>query len=320
MDNDKPKALILFMHGFGDNVMATPAVREISKTHKVDILVYNKTLASNLWLNCDFIDNVYDIELARHPRYWNPLAFWCWDRWRVLSKVKSLFNLRDYEKVLFPSIYLFPHFVYVIFPKLLARYHKIDQIGYSLGVKKLATQKTEVYLSHANRKAAVDFVLLNQLSEFDVIIGLHMTTVEKKRDLSPDFCRQIISRLEDELGAVAIVLFGSLDTKKQQEDRYGEHLAGESIFPTFDDRSGLSIMESIALLEVCDLVIAIDSSILHSAMALNVPCLGVFRSYRIKPDQRMLSNEKCMSCFMAEVTTESLVEKSLKLLNREQNN
>jgi ADP-heptose:LPS heptosyltransferase len=292
----KKKLLLIFLHGFGDNIMATPAVKELSQIYDVDIVIYKKTLADKLWNHLDFKHKVYITDLPNHPRYWNPFMFWLKDYWMVKKEIRKIVDLSSYDKVIFSKIYALPHIVYVLAPFLLKRYHKIDQIAYDLGIKELKSKKTFLNIPSENREKGEAFLKENNIKEEDMIITLHLLTVAKERDFPIPKAQEFINKLNNEYKNLSFIILGSKQTFKDEIDRYGAHLQGKNVIYSFNENENEDLMTSAYLIKKSKVFIGVDSGPFHIAGALGINTIGIFRPSRIKSNQRAAFN-KNIYCF-----------------------
>ena len=311
----KRKLLLIFLHGFGDNIMATPAVKELSKIHNVDIVIYKKTLADKLWSNLKFINKVYSIDLPYHPRYWNPIMFWLKDYWMVKKEIKKIVDLSQYDKIIFSKIYTLPHIVYNLAPFLLKRYHKIDQIAYDLGIDDLKNKKTLIKIPNKFIQKADSFLKKHNIGPTDKIMVMHLLTESTaERDFPLPLAQKLVNTLNDEYDNLKFIILGSKYTWVAEFQRYSMHLKGSNIIYTFNNQENEDILTGASLISKSKLFIGIDSGPFHIAGALHVNSIGIFRTNRIKSDQRKAYNENIYCYDNKNIDLTKIREKIKKLL------
>lgn len=311
----KKNLLLIFLHGLGDNIMATPAVKELSEIYDIDIIIYDKTLSDKLWGNLPFINKVYKLSLPYHPYYWNPIKFWLKDYWMVKKEVGNIIDIKKYDKVIFSKIYLLPHFMYILFPFLLKRYHKIDQIAYELGIKNLKNKKTYFNIPLENQKKGEDFLSKHNIGTDDKIITLHLLTVAKERDLSLPLAQKLINKLSLQYRNLKFIILGSSQTHKDEFSRYNMHLSGDNIIYTYGENFQEDILTSAYLIKKSKVFIGVDSGPFHIAGALDVNTIGIFRTARIKSDQRAAFNKNIWCCNDKNININLIIEKIEEFIN-----
>lgn len=307
-EKNKPRLLLIFLHGFGDNIMATPAVRQLASHYLIDIMVYDKTNSQQLWSELSYVNDVISLRLPAHPRYWNPVIFWIKDFWIVTLKILPYIRNRNYKKIIFSKIYIFPHVIYDTFPFLLSRYHKIDQIAYDLGITALISKKTDIQIPSDARLFADAFFKSRELCSKNIIVSIHMTTTEWQRDLDLELVQKVVDQISVELPNILFVMLGTPQSYKDEQLRYGCHVVGSNVIYTFNSEEGIDIMHSAAIIAKSKLFVGIDSSMLHCAGALAVRTVAVFRTKKIKPDQRVAFNSNITSLYCEEVNYNRLLE------------
>lgn len=276
--------------------MATPAVRELSLTHTVDVAVYDETLADKLWENLDFINKVYKISLPNHPRYWNPFLFWLRDYWVVKRRIDELAARTQYSKIIFSTIYSLPHIAYILFPFLLRRYHKIDQIAFDLGIQKLVDRKTVFHVPKSSVQEGEAFLSRHNIKQTDRIITIHALTTDQRRDLPLPSAMRLIERVAAQSTRLRFIILGTKGTYQEEWTRYQMHLQGDHVIYTYADDWNLDLLTCGYLIQRSSVFVGIDSGPFHMAGALGVNTIAVFRSSMIKSDQRKAANDNIV-CF-----------------------
>jgi ADP-heptose:LPS heptosyltransferase len=299
------RLLIVFLHGFGDSVMLTPSLKHLSKKYQIDVVTYDATLSHQLLENLCYVNKVIKVSLGRHPKYWNPIIFWACDYWVILKKVFQCCDLSIYTDIKVVKIYCLPHFMYSFFPFLLKRNHKIDQIAYDLGIKTLQDKKTEVSIPSKNVVSAVKFANLNLINS-KLTVLIHSVTVEKERDIPPEFVNDLISHVLD-IKDSNVVICGSKESYYQIYNREYEYIKSDRVFYTFNSVTSLDIMTVAELIRNSTIFIGIDSSLLHIAGALQVDTIAIFNRSKIKPNQRVAFNKNIYSV-EAQYNSDQLVE------------
>ena len=115
--------------------------------------------------------------------------------------------------------------------------------------------------------------LRSMIGHADGIIGIQATCTSNLRTIPPDYLPGLIELLGS-TGKTKVVLFGKLEYWHGRRLKVDlKNLGGGDIINLVDR---LDIQDLVPLVSLCDLVIAPDSSAIHIAGALNIPCLALF--------------------------------------------
>lgn len=296
--------------------MATPSIKELSKSYLVDIAVYSKTQSYFIWSNSPHINHTYNIVLDSHPRYWNPIIFWLFDYWKVKKKLRANIDLSSYHKVIFSKIYYFPHFIYNYLPFFFQRRHKIDQIAIDLNVPSLSFKKTSISIPKINNNLALNFLDLNNISIVnDIIVCMHLITVEQARDIHQDQALDVTFKLSLIFKNIKFIILGSTETSFLEVARYKKPISGINIYKTYSQTSQLDILTAASLISKSHLFIGIDSSMLHIAGALNIDTVAVFNTKKIKSVERVAYNENIKCIDYPNSTSENIYNLAFQVLD-----
>lgn len=241
----EPGERVLFAswHGLGDNVMLTPALRKFRQAHpgcEVGLLGLRRfgENLTGLLSGLDFIDAIYPVL----PDAWNDFASYQEGVDAVKRCAMDFAYARGYDRLVILPTEKLPGY----------RMHKVFRFAREVGVEyaNFAELRTEL----AVREESVEEVkfFLEQYQPPRLL--LHTKAGNPAKNLSPDITEEILTNFPTH----TILEFGGKTSTR-------------SIPVPEND------MEfSKALVACVDLVIAIDSVVMHIAGALERPCLAIF--------------------------------------------
>lgn len=259
----KKQVLIVYLHGIGDHLMATSAIREYKRQHpdtEISLLALNHPACAEIWTNNPDIKRVLFSSLNRNPRYGSPL-FWLRDYWRILADIN-----RVQKRYGFAHVYNIVHFympgkIYPYLPFSRYRRHKSEIVAKQLGV--VLQQKTYVFhLPHHVKQLARTFFARHHLLR-KKIVGLHYTASTQNKSLSSLQVRMILSELLTKKCHVLIL-------SHLPEPSWLHYVRGVTWYQSH------SLLKTAALLERCHHFIGVDSGIAHLAAAVGTPSLVLY--------------------------------------------
>jgi ADP-heptose:LPS heptosyltransferase len=250
------KVLFGFWHGLGDNIMAIPALRELSRTEPelgIGWAVRKDIDVAGVLEGCPYIDRVhpvfpdpwgstftgrylrgrmYALRIRGFQRVLRRLAkSEGYDRWVVVTTLPEMARSREYRSI---------------------RYHKIFRIAQELGVKVRDT-RTEVYIEEDDRKRAKRF--LRGLPRPHIF--LHREASITRKEISAEEAISLTSKWN---GGTVI------------------ECGNETVVPGSRRLDLSDIRRNIAIIESCDRAVCIDSANMHFAGALVRPLTAVFKT------------------------------------------
>ncbi len=261
----KRRILIVFGHAIGDNIMLSPVIRQLRADYPnayIALAGLKYLPIRELWQYNPRINHYEDLDFEYNPRFWNPVMFYLVDYWRLrreASKLKK--KLNAYE-------------VYIIKIRkfFTSKQHKTKLIASELGIK-VEDMAPELFLDKIHYKKAREFLNQHNLSESDLIIGLHRTAGDYKRKAwSIDEAQKFI----DSLPEAKFIVFNSTQSYKDEERYEQKHLHGRNLISIPIPSPPLLV--SAALISYCKVFIGTDSGLAHIASALKVPTLVLFRN------------------------------------------
>ncbi len=244
-DQRKERVLTVSWHGLGDQVMLTPSLRKFKAAHpQAEITLlglkrFGRTL-TELLSGLSFVDQVLPIL----PDAWNDFDDYPTGVGTVMRDAQAFADGNGFDRVVFLPTQRKPGY----------RLHKIFRFAEELGVSfdSLEELQTELSVCPEARERAAAFV--RDYSK--PLLVVHATAGNAPKTLPAKAVAQLIAQYP------GYTVF-----------EFGRHSTSRSIRVPEDD------MEfSKALIERADMVIAIDSVVMHIAGAFRRPCLAVFTS------------------------------------------
>lgn len=178
------KTLIVFWHGIGDCILATPALRRYAKDNpdkEVHMAVTKPVVSSRFFEGCPYVKGTV---LIRNP--WDIKGGYRRGKRVVRQEVRRIAEKEGFSKVLFVE----QHWSHGI--------HKLERTARELGVE-LDDTSYDVFITEEQRRDAKRFLKKRGLSRF---VFLHRRTDIPKKNLSLKEARRFIKK---QWGAVPVV-------------------------------------------------------------------------------------------------------------------
>ena len=241
--DEKTRVLFVAWHGLGDNVMLTPALRKYKEQHPDHYIAvaglrrFGKTL-QQLLSGLPFVDQV----IAELPDAWNDFNDYQAGVRAVIKKGEEIARAQGFDRI-------------IILPTRRQqgyRLHKIFRFGDEVGVRfeHLEDLQTELAVSPEAEKRVEQFIK----SYSRPILVLHTKAGNNPKTLSPQVAEEVVKLYKD----YTVFEFGRKSTSR-------------SILIAEDDMEFTK-----ALIKKADMVVAIDSVVMHIAGAFCKPLLAIF--------------------------------------------
>ncbi|OYT41036.1 hypothetical protein B6U80_02125 [Candidatus Pacearchaeota archaeon ex4484_26] len=272
MKKGRPRILVVFLHGLGDNIMATPAIRALRKKYPeayIAIMGLKTLPVRDIWENNPYIDEYFESSFSYNPRWWNPLLFQLVDKKKIIREIKILKKEKRFDKV----------FVVTLQNR---RLHKIDRIAKELGVK-LITRNYRLFLKIPT-KTAREFIKKNKIK--GKIIAIHRVSSHYKRSWKFKEAERFINLIKNKDKNINFFIFNSLKSFKEEERREGRHLSGKKIY----NINTFSLKSAIALFSLCDYFVGIDGFFQHIASAYKIPSIVITKRTLPQVDRNIAPN------------------------------
>ncbi|MBN1899296.1 MAG: glycosyltransferase family 9 protein [Spirochaetes bacterium] len=269
--------------------MLSPSVKALKKKFPRSFIMIDvlKTLpVASLWKNNPYIDKIYNSNLTYNPRYWNPLAYYLKDFWIIRNEIKELVRTYRITRVYFPKSILtvfqkiernaltagWPN---RFFRKIFLSHvvHKIYRLAGEMDLD-LDDPRTELYLKKNDMKQARAFLKKCGISKKDILIGLHRTSGDDRKNWDIDeaqvFCDMAVQKFK-----AKCIIFNGPRSYEEEFEKEGKHITGKNIYNMVTDPP-LDILSLASLIKSCDVMVATDSGPGHMADAMDVPLVSLF--------------------------------------------
>lgn len=320
--NIKPnKVLILALSGIGDALMFTPALQLLKKNlpnTKIDALVMYKGVEqicnrlpqidnvlffdffnSNIFRILKFLFSIrknYDLTINVYPsnrREYNIISFFIGAKFRAavdyLRKSKRNFSFLN--------------------TNLITENDTLHNVEENVKLTELITKKNSgnippllFPLSEEDNLFAEKFLIKNEISEADTVIGFHAgcSTLKNhiKRRWAPEKFAELATKLSEEFNAV-ILLFGGSEEKDLRQVILKKSQVAKII-----EVSKTNIAQSAAVMKCCNVFVSNDSGLMHIAASQKLKIVSIIGPTNInyihpwKTDYKIASlNLECSPCF-----------------------
>jgi len=282
--HEPDKILVVRLSSMGDVILATPVIR-VLKTKNPDALISMAVKAQ--WAGVvrynPYLYRVIEFEdKAQHSGFTGLLRFSAMVRRekfdlvidlhanfrsRVISAVSGTRVLR-YDKAVFERRDMVFRKKFPVKPThVIERYLKtLEPLGIS-GID--IETKTQVFTSNAEENFALEFLKKHNMAKSCILVGIGPGgKYYTKRWLPERFSG--LARVLSEKYKYGIIFFGDeKDGNIIEQVRAGAEVPGT-------DASGISILQTAALMKQCRVFIGNDSGLMHLAEALGVPVVAIF--------------------------------------------
>ena len=255
--------LIVYLHGIGDHLMATPAIHQYKQEHP-DTELYLLSVGNNtfkdLWKHNSDITEVLLSTLTHNPHYGNPL-FWITDYPIIHKDITHLQKIYSFDRVFFIVHFFIPAKLYAHLPLSRYRTHKSAIVAKKLGVS-LHPSSYLLPLSSQEQDFAHHFFSTHSLRK--KVATFHYLGSSPTKSLTPEHATHIATFLVQH-GYTVIVLY-STATQEDVTPLHGDH-----IISYYSD----NILHTAALIKKSTVFIGVDSGIAHVAAAVHTPVFTI---------------------------------------------
>ena len=289
--SDSPKFLILMHQNISDMIVCSPILREIKKAYPTSNLqVLASEANKEIALVNPYIDKVYV-----YKNRWNkllPLLINLRNNnydFAIELEAKIITRLILMLKIIKPKVVLavskaegrygigpqdiFPYDYYTNINLRHQRDTCLDILRI-LGIN-VKNKGYDVFYLEQHRKKALSF-----LSTFDskkIIIGLNITGSSDAKRISNSDINKIILGINSISNNILIILLHRVEDRKWINGLISKKMS-LFVFPSYETKS---VLDLAALVDLVDLVVTPDTSIVHMACAFNKPLLAVYRNNMI---------------------------------------
>lgn len=271
--HNQMKTVIAFIHGVGDNLMATPAIRAYKAQHpdeSITLVVRGDTDAAHVWEGNPYVDGVIKLERP-YPDYWHP-KYYFMDRAPLVRRLRAIRDEIGASKLKHLTVNTLPMIAYRVIPHP----HKTVKIASELGVR-LGSTEMEVFPAPRHRALANDF-LSAYLPDRKRIIAINRTGSAPYKYWALEKYEELIHALTREgFAVVGCYTKASADLELAIDGRRA-HIPSENYAETLQMDGHL--LTTAALFDRCEAVISVDSAPMHLAAAVGVPTIAIFTATR----------------------------------------
>lgn len=288
MSEGKPRILVVFLHGLGDNIMATPALRGLKKKFPKShiTLMCLKTLpAKDIWEANPYVDEVVESKFPFNPRWWHPIAYFFSDHWKLLKEIRKLDREKRFDKVYIVKLFLDRRF----------KSHKIIRIAKELNVI-LDDYKTDFFVSKEDINEA-EKILRKYKLKSGRYVCLHRTASDyDRKSWSMKDAQDVCNALKEK-----VLVFNSDKSFRLEENKESGHLKGKNVVNYISK----NLRVSAAILKKSKGLIGIDSIMSHIAGAFEVPAIVLYKG--AKPHKYMPIVRKKFTILTKDFTAENIL-------------
>jgi ADP-heptose:LPS heptosyltransferase len=312
---------IVFLHGIGDFVMLTPALKKIKALNpsvRTTVVLRKELGLKAMAENLGFVDEVLELSLEKHPRFYVPWIYWTSEHWAIRKRLKELLRGRSFDRVKMVYNQLMPTVVYLVFCPKRVRTHKIVRLARELGVALTDDEMNRTFLNIPPEAASEAREALRRRGASGLVIGIQRNTMDRTRFIPfsavQDFVDRL-NRLHGESGLFFLV-FADEQSYALEERMDGGHLKAPNLL--YSGSLGLpqDSMALAALVDCCGYVISVDSSVFNIACALGKNTIGIFNTYKVRSSERTLKRDNILCMDSPAVTAEDLLRMFHALLSR----
>lgn len=229
------------------------------------------------WMqSCPFFNKIY----TNVGAWWNLLRFFKKLRQENYPIVVCMFHIRPsrmarFAKLISPSGFVAPAIKSVGFDPISNYFTHIFERNFGLKIsqeqKKLSLNIDKKWID----KTKSDLLALGITPNHDKIIFLNSFAKCKKRSWNINNTVELIKVLrQNNAFSNLIFIINALPEKKELIE---EVIKNNLLKNVYVFTASKSFFELPAMISLCDLVISVDTSVIHLASALNIPLIGLFR-------------------------------------------
>ena len=301
----------VFLHGIGDFVMFTPALKKIKAINpriRTTVVLRKELGLGTLAESQDYIDCVLEMPLQRQPRFYVPWIFWTTDYWTIKKRLRKMLEDRKFDRVQIIYNQLLPTFMYLVLCPRRARAHRIDRLAREAGVilddRELNSPVLHVPDDEARRAGrALKSLIPAPASAGTLLVGIQRNTMDRTRFIPFSAVQDFINGLNADTGGsklkIFFLVFANEASCALEQRTDGGHLEAANLLYSFrmeggSDAPGHDALGLSALVQNCDFILSVDSAVFNIACALGKPVIGVFNNYKVRGGQRALKRENIL--------------------------
>jgi ADP-heptose:LPS heptosyltransferase len=287
---------VVFLHGIGDFVMLTPSlrkIREMNPSIKLAVVVRKELGLRAMAENLGFVDEVLELSLEKHPRFYVPWVFWTREYWTIRKGLKELLEGRSFDRMINVFGQLMPTVFYRLCCPWLLRRHRIDRFASELGLSLTREERNspEINIPGEVRDRVRAGLSARADIEGKTIVGIQRNTLDRTRLIGIDAVQEFIDRLNASRGDLFFVAFADGASYALEEAVDGKHLSAPNLIYSCELPGPGDSLSLSALVDLCSYVVSVDSAAFNIAGALGKKTIGVFNTYKVRSGERALERE-----------------------------
>ncbi|MDB9822552.1 glycosyltransferase [Deltaproteobacteria bacterium] len=255
-DNRKSRRrLLIFWHGIGDNIMATPALRAFREAHPDDFIGYmylRRIHKDEMMKDCPYVDALYTCSDAwdDYPDYETGVK-------AVIEEGRQIALREGYDEIIPITLREMP-----------LTYHRIERIAHELGVP-LNNWSTEIRIPEKDKREADRILSRWGIEKDDFIVAIHRRGANIHKYWEVDETQKVVDYLKQHYNAKVIAFETHTDLNREPAKQVRGVLSTA-------DLEKLSLKVSAELIKRCSLYIGLDSGPMWIATTTDTPLIALF--------------------------------------------
>jgi ADP-heptose:LPS heptosyltransferase len=304
---------IVFLHGIGDFVMFTPTLKKIKTLNpglKLTLVLRKELALKRLAENLGVIDEVLELSLEKHPRFYVPWIFWTSEYWKIRKRLSHLMEKKKYSRIIIVYAQLMPTIFYLLFCPKKIRTHKIESLAGEAGIKLTEQEKNNTFVNIPEGvRSEIRNLLRESGAQGKTLIGIQRNTMDKTRAIPFKAVQELISALNQKFGTEKLffLVFANEDSYGLEAKVDGGHLAFPNLKYSLHIKRNMDSLELAGFVDTCDWVLSIDSAVFNLAGALGKKTIGIFPNYKVRSTERALRKPGIISIDKPKVTPDELM-------------
>jgi ADP-heptose:LPS heptosyltransferase len=307
-------ACVVFLHGIGDFVMLTPSLRKIKALNpsiRLAVVVRKELGLREVAENLRFVDEVLELSLERHPRFYVPWVFWTREYWAIRRGLRGLLRGRGFGRVITVFGQLMPTIFYKLCCPRRLRRHRIDVFASELGLSLTREERNSPEISIPGEVRERVKAELSARADIGgkTLVGIQRNTLDRTRFIDIGAVQGFVDGLNASRGDLYFVAFADPASYALEESVDGKHLSAPNLIYS-SELSGLGGSLSLAaLVDLCRYVVSVDSAAFNIAGALGKNAIGVFNTYKVRSAERALERNNIQCIDSPHATAQDLLSK-----------
>ncbi|GAB4389159.1 MAG: hypothetical protein Kow0025_12790 [Thermodesulfovibrionales bacterium] len=292
---------VVFLHGIGDFVLLTPSLRKMKALNpslRITVALRKELGLRRLAEGLGLLEEVLEISLPRHPRFYVPWVFWTREYLPIRKKLREAAGGRRFGRTVTVYGQLVPTAAYKVLRPVKSRMHRIDAFASELGLSLTPQERNSPALRVPAQAAEEASLRLRQAAGAGkTVIGIQRNTLDRTRRIGLGAAQGFVDGLNRARPGLFFVVFADRASYRLEEEADGGHLLAPNLAYSLDLPGGSEddALSLAAMVRACDYVLSVDSAVFNLACALGKSTLGVFNTYKVRPSQRALEREDILA-------------------------